>query len=156
MPLSYDKKGAKKFLKSRCNMYLIPMILGLFFIILPLHYFYNVNFRHNSYNFLEYAKYIFFGLRDKPQNWYDKWLTVWPDLKFAHLWFLEHLLVYSVAYTLIRKIVKKTIIISNPDTKPPTLPIILLCVALLSIVTFVVRIWYHLDFWGALLGFIQL
>lgn len=157
IPLSYDRKGAGKFLKDRCKMYLVPIILGLIFIILPLHYFYHLNFRHNVYNnFFEYTKYIFLGMGDKPQVWYDKWLAVWPDIKFGHLWFLEHLLVYSLVYTLIRKIIKKPIVKSNENIIPPSLPTILMGIAIMSLVTFVVRIWYNLDFWGAFLGFIQL
>lgn len=157
MPLSYDKKGASNFLKTRVKMYIVPIILGLFFIILPLHYFYNVNSRHNNYNnFFEYTKHIFFGFGGKPQNWYDKWLTVWPDIKFAHLWFLEHLLVYSLVYVLIRKIIKKPFFMSNENKMPPSVNTILGYIAMLSIVTFIVRIWFPIDFWGALLGFIQL
>jgi glucans biosynthesis protein C len=66
MPLSYDRKGASKFLNDRCKMYLTPIILGLFFIILPLHYLYNINFRNNAYNnFFKYTIHIFFGIGGK-------------------------------------------------------------------------------------------
>lgn len=158
IPLSYDKKGASEFLKSRCIMYLVPIILGLFLIILPLHYFYHINFRHNGYNnFFDYAKNIFFGIGQKPQNWYDKWLKVWPDLKFAHLWFLEHLLVYSLMYALIRKIKSKIIIEKDRNTVPVPLSAskILMYIGIMSIMTFIVRIWYNIDFWSGFLGFIQ-
>ena len=157
IPLSYDKKGSSKFLRSRFKLYIIPIILGLFFIVLPLHYIYNINFRHNDYNnFFEYTKHIFFGIGGKPKNWYDKWLTVWPDFKFAHLWFLEHLLIYSSVYTLIKKFNKKPIIKINENTMPPSAITILVCIAIMSIVTFIIRIWFPLDCWGGLFGFIQM
>lgn len=156
IPLSYDKNGAAKFLKRRCKMYLVPLILGLFLIILPLHYFYHINFRHNGYNnFFDYAKNIFLGIGQKPPTWYDKWLNVWPDLKFAHLWFLEHLLVYSLMYTLIRKIRKNTLIKNNKNTMPLSSSKLLMYIGIMSIVTFIVRIWYHIDFWSGFLGIIQ-
>lgn len=77
----------------------------------------------------------------------------WP-LEAAHLWFLEHLLIFSVVYALWRRY-------SKPDRQPkpqahhPGYGRIVVFAFLLAIVSALVRIWSPIDRWVYLLGFIK-
>jgi surface polysaccharide O-acyltransferase-like enzyme len=77
----------------------------------------------------------------------------WP-LEAAHLWFLEHLLIFSVVYALWRMISKSG---REPTAQaaPPGYLWIVIFAFLLSIVSAVVRTWFPIDRWVYLLGFIK-
>lgn len=153
-PASFDKKGAKRFIKSKLMRIGVPFITGVFLIIIPLHFFYHLQFRDCGYTTLySYAWNMFFGVGGHANACEDQWLDIWPDLKVAHLWFLQHLLIYSTLYTLIRMLFKKR------NRKPLPLPSnwgILAFVLLMSLVTFGVRVKYPLDYWDGFLGAIQM
>jgi len=77
----------------------------------------------------------------------------WP-LEAAHLWFLEHLLIFSAVYALWRMFSKPA---SEPkfQADPPVYVQIVVFAFLLAIVSVLVRIWFPIDRWVYLLGFIK-
>lgn len=77
----------------------------------------------------------------------------WP-LEAAHLWFLEHLLIFSVVYALWR-MVSKSGGETNAQANHPGYMRIVVFAFLLAIVSAVVRIWFPIDKWVYLLGFIK-
>ena len=77
----------------------------------------------------------------------------WP-LEAAHLWFLEHLLIFSVVYALWRMF-SKPVSEPKPQADPPGYGRIVIFAFLLAIVSAVVRIWFPIDRWVYLLGFIK-
>ena len=155
LPYSYDRKGGRVFLKERLKRIGIPFILGVFLIIIPLHFLYHTQFRDCGYNSIwEYTVTMFFGIGGDPGMCHDPWLTVWPDLKVAHLWFLQHLIIYAVVYTIIRAIMRRSQIKFPKMSVPKTYQIMLFIIGM-SLVTFAVRVSYPLDYWDGFLGAIQ-
>lgn len=77
----------------------------------------------------------------------------WP-LEAAHLWFLEHLLIFSAVYALWRTF-SKSGSEPKPQADPPGYGRIIVFAFLLAIVSAVVRIWFPIDRWVYLLGFIK-
>ena len=76
-------------------------------------------------------------------------------MEVAHLWFLEHLLIFSAVYALWRMISKKTGHEENTRADPPGYLKILVFAMLLAIISAMVRIWFPIDRWVYLLGFIK-
>jgi surface polysaccharide O-acyltransferase-like enzyme len=76
-------------------------------------------------------------------------------LYFGHLWYLEHLLLLSLVYALLRVLRKCPVPTGLEQTRIPG-PFAILSLALaVSVVSGTVRIWYPIDRWINLLGFVQ-
>lgn len=151
LPASFDRKGAGPFLKDRFERLGVPILLGFFIIVPLMMYNYYIHFRdYENISFLTYYANIYFGFGGQPANWTG---PSWPDMQFAHLWFLEHLLFYAIIYTLYRTLRKPDRITTS--TKPLTNTSITLFAISVSILTSIVRIQFPIDYWTGFLGFIQ-
>jgi peptidoglycan/LPS O-acetylase OafA/YrhL len=73
----------------------------------------------------------------------------------GHLWFLEHLLIFSAGYMLWQALRKGNPEANQSGVNVPGFPAILISALVLAIVTGLVRIWYPIDRWVYLLGFIR-
>ena len=71
------------------------------------------------------------------------------------MWFVEHLLVYSVVYALWRMIRPRRADTAQKLADPPGYGVILAFALGLAVVTGVVRIWFPIDDWVYLLGFLR-
>jgi len=178
MPSSYHRKGAKDFIFDRVKRFGIPLVFGFLILVPLMMYGYYVYFRPYEYiSFWTYYTTIYFGISDMPSNWTG---PSWPDMQFAHLWFIQHLLLYTVLYAGFRLVVDRiqparlqevklqgANLRANewtPTNLPPAkerggkplraLPVIIFTL-LLALITFIVRIWYPIDTWVGFLGFIQ-
>ena len=151
LPQSITRKGPKRFLKERFIRIGIPLLLGFLVIIPILMYLYYINFRdYRPISFFSYYINIFFGLGNEPTNWSG---PSWPDMQFGHLWFLEHLLVYAVVFSFWTFFTsKKSTQKSDGNIKVYQILSLWLVV---SLVTFITRIWFPIDYWTAFVGFIQ-
>jgi glucan biosynthesis protein C len=151
-PISYDRHGPKKFITDKVMRFGIPAAFGLF-VMIPI---------------LEYAKYIHYTNRIGFIVFYVKhWLGYDPNaiiphgwqLNFAHLWFIEQLLLWAVIYLLFRVLVD--ILLRGrvfPSPKRIRWYAILIFILLLGIVTELMRNpWgFPMDKWIGFLGFIQM
>jgi len=152
LPASYDRKGAKDFLTDRLRRLGEPLLFFFFVVIPVMMYAYYLNFRHYAHlPFFVYYSRIYFGRGTRPFDWSGRW----PDVQFGHLWFIEHLLVFAVCYTILRFILPHLARTDNEGERSPRNLEILAFTLGLAVVTFVVRIWYPIDRWSAFLGFIQ-
>lgn len=152
LPASYERKGAGGFLKDRLERLGVPALLGFLFVVPIMMYAYYVNFRgYGNISFWAYYLNVCFGLEEKPAGWTG---PSWPDMQFAHLWFLEHLLFYAVVYTIVRKWIVRRPIMQEGE-KPLRSVTIAAFAAGLALVTAAVRIRFDLDYWFGFLGFIQ-
>lgn len=154
VPYSYDRKDSISFLKSKLTRLGIPVLLG-FFVISPLEmFFYYVNYSGNKYlNFIQYFKSIYLGFGVKP-IWFNEIPGVgWPEMNFGHLWFVENLLIFCIIYLIIRKLFLKDGL--RNDTKNFRFSYILILGTLIALCSAIVRIWYPIDKWIALFGFMQ-
>ncbi|GAF20469.1 hypothetical protein JCM19047_109 [Bacillus sp. JCM 19047] len=153
-PASFDKKGAKKFMKGKLIRVGVPFIAGVFLLIIPLHFFYHLQFRDCGYTTLySYTWNMFFGIGGDANACHDRWLDIWPDLKVAHLWFLQHLLIYASIYTLIRLLVRKK---EHKFLGRPSNVKIVAFILVLTTITFAMRTKFPLDYWNGFLGAIQM
>lgn len=149
LPASIEKKGIKQFLRERLYRLGLPIVIGFLTIIPILMYFYYVNFRgYPSISFFSYYINIYFGLGEMPPDWTG---PSWPDMQFGHLWFLQHLLLYSLF-----AVIGQKLILRKPlkQFRVSVTPIFCLVITL-TLVTFVVRIWHPIDSWVGFLGIIQ-
>ncbi len=154
VPPARDARGAWLFVRGRLRRLGIPLLVGTLTIIPGLMYVYYTNYReYPPLSFLNYYASVFLGFGTRPPDWSG---PSWPDLQFGHLWFLENLLVYSVIYAAFSRLAEwsgrptPASFLSAPGHR--TLVLFTLAVAG---ATFLIRIWYPLDSWVAVLGFIQ-
>lgn len=158
---SYNRKGAKGFLRDKFIRLGIPVLAGLLIIVPLYQYFSFINFRGGAnISVIQYFTDVFFGMGEKPALLFS---PNWPEMNFGPFWFILHVLVYSCIYALYRKI--KDILIKgkaggNDESAAcarrfPLLPVILIFTAVVTVVTVLIRTQYPIDRWEAILGFIQ-
>ncbi|GIP40541.1 hypothetical protein J31TS4_38210 [Paenibacillus sp. J31TS4] len=152
LPASFDRKGPESFLKDRFKRLGLPLLFGFFVLVPALMYAYYLNFRgYGPLGLAEYYLQVYLGLGGRPDGWTG---PSWPDLQFAHLWFLEHLLVYAVLYTVLRLVWKRSSDGTAPAGSPGTGAIVLFGTAV-ALTTFLVRTRYPIDHWVGFLGIVQ-
>lgn len=142
MPGAYDKYGAGGFLKSKVMRLVIPLAVVSLGIFLPINY----AIGHYT-SFDTYVSYLMTG--DGVQS------------IIAHLWFVQHLFIYSVVFAAVVYITRK--IRPRPESEPSraefspvtlyaAAAVLLVSVALLS---FAVRAAYPIDRWIVLAGCVR-
>ena len=130
MIISADRKGALPFLKDRLLRLGLPL-LGFCIV-------------------MEFLQAFVFAV---PANGYSRGVA-WP-VEAAHMWFVEHLLIYSTVYAAWRWLRRHHPIVGPTTSRvPPWWAIVAFALAL-ALVSFVVRTWYAIDHWVYLLGFIK-
>jgi peptidoglycan/LPS O-acetylase OafA/YrhL len=153
LPASVERKGPMRFLKERLLRLGLPIVLFFVLIIPLLTYLYYLNFRPYGWiSFFRYYREIYFGGGSTPAGWSG---PTWPDMQFGHLWFVQHLLVFSLGY-LIYGILERRIAgaVQRKQALPKAWTIALFPIVL-TLATATVRIGYPVDRWSAFLGFIQ-
>jgi len=125
--MSFRSKGARAFLKDRALRLGIPALaFGL--LMIPMQIF------------------VFASEGQTP--------SVLP-IEVGHLWFLEHLLIFSAGYVILQMIRKDRAEGKPSQINPPGYLSIIVFALALAVVTGIVRIWYPIDKWVYLLGFIR-
>ncbi|MEV8546534.1 acyltransferase [Streptomyces sp. NPDC051572] len=156
VPGSYDRRGGWAFLKGRLIRLGIPVVVGALTIVPGLLYAYYTHYRgYPTISFPHYFTDVYLGLGDKPTDWTG---PSWPDLQFAHLWFIQNLLAYCVLYVLCRQAAR--LFRRRPGRTRGELPVpghrtLLGLTAAIAAATFVVRLRYPLDIWVPFLDFLQ-
>lgn len=152
LPQSFDRKR-RGFLKDRFVRLGIPLLVFFFVIIPVMMYAYHIHFRpYGPIPFFSYYAHFYFGHGPRPPQWAG---PGWPDANFGHLWFVEHLILLAVFYWLWRLLPFSGRMTARPPIRPPRSAEIAAFALVLAAVTFVVRLWYPIDRWIALLHFIQ-
>jgi peptidoglycan/LPS O-acetylase OafA/YrhL len=154
-PGSYDRKGAAAFLMDKALRFGLPLLIFALLVNPVLMYLSYINFRGGTLPFAAYYTQIYFGTAPRPAGLKG---PGWPEFNVAHLWFIEHLLVYAVIYAAWRLAWRRP---ANPGQAgssgdaPGDLAILLYAVGL-TLVTMLVRTWYPVNKWVFVLGFIQM
>ena len=130
MVSSYDRHGFGTFIRSRLVRFGIPVLVLAGLTLLPQ---------------------VLSGHR--PARW-DRWFNA------GHLWFLEHVLIFSVVYALWRRLTSsvgkgESRRLSMFPLKPPTVMTIVPFMVLVAVASWAIRIWSPIDRWMNLLGFIS-
>ena len=176
MPPSYDKKGSPKFGDDRSKKMLIPLIFFIL-VVMPIEVYVYYEFFMvgtvectgcTSMNFFQFFGLIYFGIGGKPTGWDSTVYPNWPAVNLGHIWFLEHLLIYGLFYVLYKKNREKRELsklevknkIDLVQLRPERIQFpsnikIFLSTFILGLASFIVRIFYPLNDWGAFLYFYQ-
>lgn len=150
-PASLDRHGARKFITDKLMRFGIPLLFAAF-IMVPI---------------MEYVKYLkYTSCISFPDFYIRHWLNYDPGAaiiqssrNFAHLWFIEHLLIYSIIYAVIRTLLQKYVpSVSTTTTRRVGLYVIIFYILVLGVVTHLMRTsWgFPIDRWIGFLGFIQM
>jgi surface polysaccharide O-acyltransferase-like enzyme len=126
VPPSYDHKGPGLFLKARWQRIGIPLASLVLLLHVPVVYL--AVGMPAPLLFLE-------GLYER--GW---------EPAYLHLWFVAHLLLYCVAYTVLRRI-SELLGVTPRKISLPGYATIALFTVVLALITFLVRIWYPVDMW---------
>jgi glucan biosynthesis protein C len=125
---SYERKGARAFLKGRFIRIGIPLLVFTLCVLGPITYL----LEGRSRSFGEFVIFMY------DSGW---------QIPYAHLWFLIHLLLYSLGYVLWRHIIRRDIYSKRLKLSVPGHRAILLLFVALALGSWIVRIWYPIDRW---------
>jgi len=132
VPGALERKGIGAFVKARFIRLGIPALFFAVFIFAPIAYF-------SMGSQLNLAEFVTRLYQDGWQNLYN------------HLWFLLHLLLYSVVYVLWRLITKRFNLRTPTDRKIPWHAILLIFVVIFILFSWIVRTRYTINQWVPLL-----
>jgi peptidoglycan/LPS O-acetylase OafA/YrhL len=152
MVMSYNRSRPLAFVKSRLLRLGIPLV-AFFFLVIPLQQ-YLCHWRSGDLGTMSFGRYYvdaYLGHGERPAVWKGNW----PEMSFLHLWYVEHLLIVSLCYALLRAVWKHTSQTSLAQAKPPSSLAIVLFALVLAFASATIRIWYPIDKWIGFLGFIQ-
>ncbi|NLD36678.1 MAG: acyltransferase [Desulfatiglans sp.] len=150
-PPSFDHHGARKFLINKLVRFGIPLLFGPL-IMLPLLVYIQYNHYVSSIDFKEFYSNIWF---QSPGG------TAAPQYKInlAHLWFIEHLLIYSILYVSTRWLLTRVSpSLANPGKRVIRIDTTIAYVLLLGLTTNIIRTagGFPMDKWIGFLGFMQM
>ena len=138
IPASFDRKGTGAFLRDRVTRLGIPLlIVGL-----------------GVFGLIAYLDYRGAGGIVPLWSFYVRDYIGGPQVDLGHLWFVAHLLVYTCAYALWRRISGQRSPVAGRADRLPGHRAILTYALALAAVTYVVRLWYPIDRWERVLGII--
>lgn len=134
---SYNKKGCRKFIKDRALRLIIPLALFYFILNPTTNYIVDVMTKNNT---ITYFSYMY------------KSISTLTHVGFGPLWFVEALVIFSFAYVLYRKIIKK---IEFNHIKFPNKKNIFAFILILGFISFFVRIIFSsgVEIFGMKLGY---
>lgn len=146
---SLQRHKSSNFIENRTKRLLIPLVLGFLFIIPPLQYYAYLNYEPvNHVSFFNYLFSYWFGLAPTPANW----IGHYPDMNLGHLWFLEHLIIYSFLLAGLFYLIKRTSLNINLNFY-----IFVIIITLTAcIATYIMKLYHPATEMSALFGFIQL
>ncbi len=166
MVMSYDRSRPFAFVKGRVLRLGVPLA-AFFLLVIPLQQYlcHRLTGDLGTMSFGRYYVDCYFGGAEPPAGWKGRW----PELNFGHLWYVEHLLLFSLCYAVLRIIWKRPCVAQPPSAggrttpegggatcvTPPGTWVIVLFALVLALTSATVRIWYPIDRWIGFLGFIQ-
>ena len=145
---SIEKHDIVPFLKSRIRRIFIPLLLGFLFILPPLQYYSYLEYEPVKHvGFIDYLISYWYGFKLEPNGWVGHY----PDMNLGHLWFLEHLIIYSFLFALFFYALRRFSI-----TIKMQFYVFLTFILLLTIlVTYIMKYYHPVTEMSAFLGFIQ-
>ncbi len=153
MVMSYDRSGPGVFVKSRLLRLGVPLVL-FFVLVIPVQQY--LCHCHSGdlgdVGFWSYYTWHYFGAGESPAGWKG---PPQPEMNFGHLWYVEHLLIFSLCYTALRLVWRRSPEENPAAARPLGHLAILLFASLLALASATIRIWYPIDKWIGFLGFIQ-
>lgn len=153
LPSSYDRKGFFGFHRDRFMRLFVPLIAYVSIVSLGMMYaYFRLARGYGAISFPSYYVHYFLGLGARPADWTG---PAWPDANFGHLWFVEHLILYGIAYSAYRLVADRVTRRSARELPFPRFRTIALVALALALASFAIRARYPLYDWVGILGFIQ-
>jgi glucan biosynthesis protein C len=152
MVMSYDRSRPFAFVKSRLLRLGVPLA-AFSLLVIPLQQ-YLCHLRTGDLPSMSFGRYYvdgYFGGAVPPAGWKGRW----PEMNFGHLWYVEHLLLFSLCYAALRALRLRLSQTDLAQAKVPGTLAIVLFALVLAFTSATVRIWYPIDRWIGFLGFIQ-
>ena len=109
LPGSFDRHNVGTYVSEKFFRLGIPLLLGIFVIVPYEMYFWHM-YQGDTTSFIPYYIHDYLGIGDRAATIKGPFT---PELNLGHLWYIEHLLVYSLLYAVIRVVAKKK------NQKPP-------------------------------------
>lgn len=128
VPGAYDRKGAGPFLKSRLIRLGLPALTFAVLVFGP-------------------AIYFVMGERLSPAAFISQLYQGGWQLLYIHLWFLLHLLLYSLGYVIWRLSTKRFNVRVRTDARIPWHGVLLAFLLILTLFTWVIRFRYTINQW---------
>jgi peptidoglycan/LPS O-acetylase OafA/YrhL len=153
MVMSYDRNRPGTFIRSRLLRLGVPLVL-FFVLVIPLQQ-YLCHCRTGDLGgmgFWQYYTGYYFGGAERPTDWKG---PAWPEMNFGHLWYVEHLLIFSLCYAALRLVWRRPVGATAKAARPLRHWTIVAFALALAVASGTVRIWYPIDKWIGFLGFIQ-
>ncbi len=153
LPSSWERRAGKGFVTDKLTHLGLPLLLGVFVLVPLVFYLYYENYSGNPpLGWWGYYARIYLGIGVPPDGFNAIPVGV-PQMNFGWLWYVEHLLLYSLLYAVIRRL-------SGGGRTPfprvrAGFPLIVGQGVVIAVVTVIVRRYYPIDHWIPLLGFIQ-
>ncbi|MBX7165063.1 MAG: acyltransferase [Pirellulales bacterium] len=154
LPTSFDRRGMRSYTVEKFIRLGIPLLLGGM-VMLPLlqYYAFHMHWGYRGYaSFWDYYAQAWMGWGERPPNWNG---PGWPDRNLGHLWYIEHLLFYSVCYGLWRWWFAPGTTRAEHGPLPGHLAILGYGI-LIGLITFAVRIFWSYNDVTTVLGFLQI
>jgi len=155
VPPSFDRRPFWIYVREKFIRLGIPLVIGGM-IMLPLlqYYSFHMHWGYKGYDsFWQYYWEAWLGFGTMPEGWNG---PGWTDRNLAHLWYIEHLLVYALGYGILRKFFFAPGQSLRTPSPPPGNTAIFLFAVFISLSTFAVRIFCPYDRVYALLGVLQI
>jgi peptidoglycan/LPS O-acetylase OafA/YrhL len=154
LPAAYRKHGWRDFLSGKLLRLGVPLLAGFLILVPAGMYLYYSRYSGNPpLAYPDYFVSIFLGIGGEPAGFRS--VVGFPELNLGHLWFVEHLLVYSLIFLLLQRLFnRKTGIAWEP--RPMGILSVLVLGLLTAIFTWLIRLKFPVDRWIGFLGFIQM
>ncbi|TDC55287.1 acyltransferase [Actinomadura sp. KC345] len=161
LPAAIDRRRERPYVGPRLKKLGGPILVGFFLIIPVLMYAYYLEVRgYGHIGFGDYYWNVYLGEGEEPADWSG---PIWPDRQFGHLWFIQHLLVYSLVYlawgAVADRVRARRGMAATSGTRATPQRVSGLAVAVFAVLvaagTGVLRIWYPVDEWVPFAEFIQ-
>ncbi|MCC8166645.1 MAG: acyltransferase [Planctomycetes bacterium] len=158
LPPSWDRRAGKGFVTTKLTHLGLPLVLG-FFVLVPLvFYLYYDNFSGNPpLGWWRYYTTVYLGIGVPPDGYKAVPVAI-PQMNFGWLWYVEHLLLYSLLYAGYRRVrggggspLRRL----RPRLRAG-MPLILVQCFVITVLTVFVRRYYEIDQWVPVFGFIQM
>jgi len=142
MVMSYDRSRPLAFVRGRVLRLGIP-VAAFFLLVIPLqqHLCHGLTGDLGPMSFGRYYLDCYFGQAEPPAGWKG----YWPEMNFGHLWYVEHLLLFSLCYAGLRTLRLRLSQTDLIEAKPPRTLAIVLFALILAFTSATVRIWHPMD-----------
>jgi len=142
---SLARKGPRRYLADRLRRFGIPL-LTFALVISPLLMYAAVvtQFVDEPIPFVDFYAGAYMGLGGRPADWP---VPLFPLFNVGPLWFLEHLLLFTVVLVLWSWLRGRTPGARPEPSQPPGVATVLIFAVLLAAASVAVRHWYPIDRW---------